>query len=172
MQRKHQPTGRLYAAAVGILLAALAVGCGSDDTDDGGGGDKDTSNPLTDYLGMLMGARDKAKAVKCVANLRALSTTLHAYALSNRDKYPASLDDLAKAGLLPNRSLLICPSSEGKAYVYIPPRLGNAPDKAILLRDADPVHRGQVNVLLVNGDIKMISPAEADRRIKSQLTGR
>jgi prepilin-type processing-associated H-X9-DG protein len=168
MQRKHRPTGRLYAAAVGILLAALAAGCGSDDKDDGGGTDKDTSDPLTDYVGALMRARDKAKAVKCMANLHALGTVLRAYALSNGNKFPASLDDLAKAGLLPNRSLLICPSSEGKAYVYIPPRPGNVPHKAILVRDAGPVHRGQVNVLLVDGSIETISPAEVDRRAKGQ----
>lgn len=117
MQRTQRPLGPVCLAGVVVLAAVLSAGCGSDDADDNGASAESKPTRSTDYLGVLMGAREKGHSTKCKANLHALGSALHAYAASNEMKLPTSLDDLVKAGVLPDASVLGCPSSDGKPYL-------------------------------------------------------
>lgn len=164
MDKTHPPAGRLSLAVVGMLLVALVVGCGSDDSDGNGKDGKDERRSPGDYFGAVMGAHKIGQATACAANLRNLGKALQLYAAMHDGKFPASLDDLVKQRMVPNNSMLKCPSSDGKPYVYTPPKTMHAPPATIIARDADPVHRGKVNVLRLDGSVRPLSPEEVDRQ--------
>ena len=159
MDKANPRAGGLSLAVVGMLLVALVVGCGSDDSDGNG---KDERRSSGDYVGAVMGAYKQRHATVCVTNLHNLGEALVIYAATHKGKFPASLDDLVKQRMVPNNSMLKCPSSDGKPYVYTPPKTVHAPPATIIARDADPVHRGKVNVLRLDGSVQPLSPEEVE----------
>lgn len=160
MRTTRSRTERLNLAAVGVLMAASALlaGCGSDDEKD-----------PTDYPGLLMGARKKGQEVACEANLHNLGVALQAYA-ARHQKFPATLEDLAKDDKSTPKSLFQCPANGRTPYLYIPPASMWGPTSTIVARDSKPVHRGKVNVLYRDSSVRLLTLAELESQMPKPTT--
>lgn len=155
MTRTHRRVRCTYLAiaATVTVMAALVGGCDSGDDDKPG------------YLDVLVRSHKRGfDVVQCRTNLHALGRALHLYAAEHDGRFPASLNDLVKAGLIGSEAMLKCPPGDGVPYIYTPPATMRAPMSTIILRDSGPVHLGKVNVLYLNGSVEAISAKDAEAK--------
>ena len=165
MHKTHDTPSRLFLAGAAVLLAALGVGCGSDDGSDDGA-KTSTTRPKpsnTDYLGAPMRARKKAHSTACKANLHALGSAIMLYRAQNADAFPTSLEQMIAAGVLDRGAAPTCPAQGAKPYVFIAPSAKNPPGSTVIVREATAVHGDHVNVLRADGSVGQLSLEQADR---------
>ena len=113
-------------------------------------------------LPALNQAREKARRINCMNNLKQIGLACHMYADKHDGRFPAKLEDLTD-GFLPSSKVFQCPSAIGGqeiSYVYMSGRIVSDSDK-ILAYDADGNHRGQGrNVLFVDGHVQWMIETE------------
>lgn len=135
-----------------------------------------TTIPLTIYSGILLPAlnqaRERARSISCVSNLKQIGLGLMMYASDNGDQFPAEpgeagLSKLLEAGYLPG-TVFICPSSESAeatsgeqlddescSYIYC----GNliaTPDAPLVLEKPGNHPTGGCNVLFADGHVETL----------------
>jgi len=178
---------------VGILTAIPAIICGhmarakiraSDGALTGSG--LALAGLITGYLsltsmlilpGMLLPAlsqaREKARQVNCVSNLKQIGLAVMMFAGDNNDQYPDDLAQLIDKGYLSNYRVYACPSTpttpatsleqfrsgDHTDYVYYGKGLSQAdinnPTNTIVACDQDGNHRQNVvNILFADGHVK------------------
>jgi len=109
------------------------------------------------YSEVLIGTRYTAITVKCQTNLRAIGQNIQMYAISN-DRFPPSLEALVEwSG---STQLFKCPAPDGEKYVYIPGQNGGMSPANVLLYEPKAVHDGRCSVLLLGGQIGLLTPKE------------
>jgi prepilin-type processing-associated H-X9-DG protein len=160
-KRKHVMWTLLAAGTMAAAVAALP-GC-SDDEDD----------KPADYLGGLVGAKEMAEREACMAQLGAIRTALKVYSAAH-DGLPGSLKYLVDEGMFGSNQLR-CPHRLGKEYVYIAGLGEDMSGDCVLVYEPEGVHQGKCNVLLLDGQIPLMTPeevqaavAETERRIRER----
>jgi hypothetical protein len=109
------------------------------------------------YSDAMVNTQLKAVDVKCQLNIRAIHQCLQVYALSNGE-YPDSQGALERE--CGSTQLFQCPDPNGQKYIYIPGQRTDMPGQNILLYEPNFVHNGKSNVLLLNGQITVLTPEE------------
>ena len=104
---------------------------------------------------VLAKAREKARAIMCMNNLKQLLLGIAMYACDHDDKMPDDLNALVEAGYLSKQTaVLVCPKCQ-QAYRYFGAGLKQATDdasrKILLACPAD--HTGRVNVGFADGHV-------------------
>jgi prepilin-type processing-associated H-X9-DG protein len=116
------------------------------------------------YGTAMIQTSNKAAAISCQANLRAIGQNLEMYAISN-SSFPASQQELMDwSG---NSRLFRCPDPNGAEYVYIPGQRPDMPATNVLVYEPEPVHNGRCNVLFLGGQIEMLAPAQLDEAVQA-----
>jgi len=116
------------------------------------------------YGTAMIQTSNKAAAISCQANLRAIGQNVQMYAISN-GSFPASQQELMDwSG---NSRLFRCPDPNGAEYVYIPGQRPDMPPTNVLLYEPVPVHSGRCNVLFLGGQIDLLAPAELDAAVQA-----
>jgi hypothetical protein len=109
------------------------------------------------YTDAMIQTRHKAMVISCQSNMQAIWQNLQIYVVSNGN-FPRSQQEFVQwSG---NPRLFHCPDPNGPEYVYIP---GQNPDMSsdnVLLYEPKPVHDGRCNVLLLSGQIELLTPQE------------
>lgn len=109
------------------------------------------------YTQTMIDTKYTAITVKCQTNLRAIGQNIQMYAISN-DRFPPSLEALVEwSG---NTQLFKCPAPDGEKYVYIPGQNGGMSPANVLLYGPKAVHDGRCSVLLLGGQIGLLTPEE------------
>ncbi len=109
------------------------------------------------YSETLIDTRYTAITVKCQMNLRTIWQNLQMYAVAN-GSFPSSSEALVEwSG---NSRLFRCPASDGQKYVYIPGQNGDLPPQNVLVYEPGAVHDGRCSVLLLGGQIGLLTPDE------------
>jgi prepilin-type processing-associated H-X9-DG protein len=122
-------------------------------------------------LPALNTAREKARRVSCLSNLKQIGLACHVYADKHDGKFPPYLDVLFP-DYLPDKKVLICPSAshEGKSgssdYVYAAGGTTKAKDQ-ILAYDNTGNHRGVGrNVLFTDGHVEWMMESTFQQRLR------
>ena len=109
------------------------------------------------YTQTLIDTKYTAITVKCQTNLRAIWQNLQMYAVTN-GSFPSSSKALVEwSG---NSRLFRCPASDGRKYVYIPGQSSDLPPQNVLVYEPGAVHDGRCSVLLLGGQIGLLTPEE------------
>lgn len=114
------------------------------------------------YGEAMVGARQDALAVKCQTNLRAIWQNIQMYAISN-EGFPESQEELVQWG--GNTRLFKCSDPNGVEYVYIPGQRGDMPQENVLVYEPKPMHDGRCSVLLLGGQIGLVTPEELQQAL-------
>jgi len=109
------------------------------------------------YSKALIKTSDSAVTMKCQMNMRSIWQCLQVYTVSE-GRYPES--GQAFRHVCGDLRLMHCPDPNGGDYVYIPPKRVDDTALRVLLYEPNAVHDEQCNVLLSNGQIGQIPPAE------------
>ncbi|MFH1719269.1 MAG: hypothetical protein ABIF19_18100 [Planctomycetota bacterium] len=118
------------------------------------------------YGETMVGARNDAISVKCQTNMRAIWQNIQMYAVSN-EGFPPSQEELVAWG--GNTRLFKCPAPEGVEYVYIPGQRGDMPPENVLVYEPKPMHEGRCSVLLLGGQIGLMTPEELQAAVAKTL---
>jgi prepilin-type processing-associated H-X9-DG protein len=122
-------------------------------------------------LPALNQAREKARRVNCMSNLKQVGLACIMYADKHSDKFPDDLNELI-GEFLPSPKILHCPSApgeQGTSYVYIRGLTTKSTDK-ILAYDANGNHRGiGRSVLFCDGHVQWMTEAEFQKLLQKQL---
>jgi hypothetical protein len=109
------------------------------------------------YSETLIDTKYTAITVKCQMNLRAIWQNLQMYAVAN-GSFPSSLEALVEwSG---NSRLFRCPASGGQKYVYVPGQSSDLPPQNVLVYEPGAVHDGRCSVLLLGGQVGLLTPEE------------
>ena len=109
------------------------------------------------YSETLIDTKYTAITVKCQTNLRVIWQNLQMYAVAN-GSFPSSSEALVEwSG---NSRLFRCPASDGQKYVYIPGQSSDLPPQNVLVYEPGAVHDGRCSVLLLGGQIGLLTPEE------------
>lgn len=114
------------------------------------------------YGEAMVGARNDALSVRCQTNLRAIFQNIQMYAISN-EQFPESQEELVKWG--GNTRLFKCPDPNGVEYVYIPGQRSDMPPENVLVYEPKPMHDGRCSVLLLGGQIGLVTPEELEQAL-------
>ena len=109
------------------------------------------------YSKALIKTSDSAVTMKCQMNMRAIWQNLQIHAISE-GQYPDSAQGFRR--VCGDLRLMHCPDPNGGDYVYIPPRSVDDSTPRVLVCEPNAVHDQQCNVLLSNGEIGQLSPAQ------------
>ena len=133
--------------------------------------------PMLVYSGMLLPAlnqaREKARRISCISNVKQIMTGMIMYANDHDGQFPADsgaagLNTLIKDGYLTNFTCYICPSStdsegSGKlaentcSYIYLSGTdLTQAPSRLPVVFDKPGNHRQGVNIGFADGHVEQI----------------
>jgi hypothetical protein len=89
------------------------------------------------------------------------------YAVSN-ETMPPSLEAIKSwSG---DSRLFRCPEKGGPEYIYIPGQGGDMPATNVLVYEPVPVHEGRCNVLLLGGQIELLTPEELKAAVAATLS--
>ena len=122
-------------------------------------------------LPALNQAREKARSMNCMNNLKQIGLACHLYADQHGDKFPESLDELVSSQLL-SSNVLHCPSTRNErdvSYVYC---RGLTPKNIyrILAFDIDGNHRnGGRNVLFCDGHVEWMLDVKFQPLLQKQM---
>ena len=120
------------------------------------------------YTESMIKTKYTAETVKCQMNLRTIGQNIQIYAVSN-ESFPPSLEALIEFS--GSTQLFQCPSTKGGKYIYIPGQNNSMPPTNILLYEPMPVHDGRCGVLLLSGQIELLSPEEVQQAVAQTRAG-
>jgi len=118
------------------------------------------------YGEAMIGAKQDALSVRCQTNLRAIWENIQMYAISN-EGFPESQEELVQFG--GNPRLFKCPDPNGVEYVYIPGQRADMPQDNVLVYEPEPMHEGRCSVLLLGGQIGLVTPDELKQAIAKTM---
>lgn len=103
----------------------------------------------------LQTAREKARNVACVANLKAISTALSMYTGDEPSFLPGNLPALADGNYLPSGSKApLCPKDSAPYVYYQLPMIWLSVGSSVNAEDATPLHLGFKNQLMNDGRVQ------------------
>jgi prepilin-type N-terminal cleavage/methylation domain-containing protein len=118
---------------------------------------------LTPFINRM---RERADVIKCSANVRLLSLSLHMYAADHDDAFPPDLGSLYP-GYVKEEKVFDCPASKflGTAaksdYEYIPGLSESSMPAEVIIYDRDGNHNNfGRNVIRVNGAVEWVHSIE------------
>jgi len=120
------------------------------------------------YTESMVKTKYTAITVTCQMNLRTIGQNIQMYAISN-ESFPPSLEALIEFS--GSTQLFQCPDPKGGKYVYIPGQNSSMPSTNILLYEPRPVHDGRCGVLLLGGQIELVSPEQVQQAVGQTLAG-
>lgn len=109
--------------------------------------------------GHLVSAKEFAEANACLAQLKSVGSALTIFASTHDGKFPDSLDELIESGQI-SSELIRCPHRKGGRYVYVAGQDQNMPRENVLVYEATAVHRGDCNLLRLDGTPEAVTPAQ------------
>ncbi len=121
------------------------------------------------YTTAMVQTQDKASAVSCQMNLRAIGQNLQMYAIG-KEGFPANQQELMSFS--GNTRLFRCPDPNGADYIYIPGQRSDMPATNVLVYEPRPVHNGKCNVLFLGGQIAALTPGELREALEMTRTQR
>jgi len=102
---------------------------------------------------------DKAKEVRCRANLALIGTACQLYALDNNKYFPDNDISQLYKKYVPNAGSLVAPCS-GRPFEYVADLKVDFRDDLLLAYEDEAGHDGKRNVLLLGGDVKTMDEEE------------
>jgi hypothetical protein len=111
------------------------------------------------YTQAVVNARNNATGMGCQMNLRSVWQVLQAN-VAAEGTYPETRQELGN--LCGDSRLLRCPDPNGAEYVYLPPKRVDSATPQVVLYEPKAVHNGRCSVLLSDGRLGFLSPAELE----------
>jgi prepilin-type processing-associated H-X9-DG protein len=122
-------------------------------------------------LPALARAREAARLVACMSNLRMIGLATFQYAADKNDRMPASLDDLKPYLGKASDEVTRCTKSGGpyRFTSYAGRKLSELPPDLVLAYDANPVHMGRRNVSFLDGHCEALQEARFREVLEQSL---
>ena len=124
---------------------------------------RDAPAPLQ-YLQIAVNAKAQAQMVASRQNLANIGLAMQVYSQSHR-RLPDSLDDLVKARLVDERSLIAAVPGADR-FTYIAGQRPDMPADNILVYDATVIYVDKCLALRLGGAVDVFLPAELDKAVK------
>ena len=120
------------------------------------------------YYSNLFKAKGRAEALQPTASLHSLHQALIIYSTSHGGRYPGSLDDLVRAGLIGRAALHPSRKDRRLTFGYVPGLNSLSPGRSIVVYEPGPNFQGKRQVLCVNGQIASLAEADFQKRLAAQ----